>query len=183
MQAPGGVFLIGIGAGIVVGAAMVATTGSIRPFFPPMLAGAAAGAAFLVAARVWGGGRFGPPTRSQRVAMMLAIVAEVAVFWSLGALGWFNVWDDRTLMSVALGIVAAHFLLMRFSHGPLMLWLGVFALAWIGFADVLRLPLSVFILGDGLLKVGMGAAMARPMFTGPGRPEADVLRPDPANAG
>ncbi len=166
MQAPGGAFLIGIGAGIVVGAGMVAMTGSLRTFFPAMLAGAAAGAAFLVAARVWGSGRYGRPTGMQRLAMMLAIVAEFAVFWGLGVTGWFDVWDDRTLMSVALGLVAVHFLPMRVSHGPMMLWLGVFALVWIAVADMLRLSLPVLILGDGLLKLGVGAAMARPMFAG-----------------
>ena len=166
MQPTGGGFLIGIGAGIAVGAGAVAATGAIQTFVAPMLAGAAAGAAFLIAARLWGSGRFGRPSRPQVLVMMLAIALEIAVFWGLGATGWFRVWDNRTGMSVALAIVAAHFLVMRFSHGPWMLWLGVAALAWIGLADGLGLSLPVLILGDGLLKLGVGAVMARPMFTG-----------------
>ncbi len=166
MQPTGGGFLIGIGAGIAVGAGTVAATGALQTFLSPMLAGAAAGAAFLIAARVWGSGRFGRPSRSHVLAMLVAIALEIGVFWALAAGGWFNAWDGRTYMSVALGIVSAHFLVMRLSHGPPMLWLGVAGLAWIALADGLRLPLAVLILGDGLLKLGVGAAMARPMFSG-----------------
>jgi hypothetical protein len=166
MQPTGGAFLIGIGSGIAVGAGSVAMTGALQAFLAPTLAGAAAGAAFLIAARIWGSGRFGRPSRSQGWAMTTAIALEIAAFWGLAAAGWFNVWDVRTGMSVALGIVAVHFLVMRVSHGPPMLWLGLAALAWIASADMLRLTLPVLILGDGLLKIGFGAAMARPMFAG-----------------
>lgn len=166
MQASGGGFLMGIGSGLAVGAGAVAMTGALRSMISPMLAGAAAGAAFLIAARIWASDRFGRPTRPQALAVTLAIVGEVATFWGLSAAGWFSVWDERTNMSVALGVVAVHFLPMRFSHGPPMLWLGVVALAWIGLADMLRLSLPVLIFGDGLLKVAVGAAMARPVFTG-----------------
>ena len=171
MQPTGGAFLIGIGSGVVVGAGAVAATGALQAFISPMLAGAVAGAAFLIAARVWGSGRFGRPSRSHILALALAIALEIAVFWALGAAGWFNVWDNRTGMSVGLGIVAVHFVPMRFSHGPPMLWLGGAVLVWVAFADVLHLPLPMLILGDGLLKVGVGAAMARPLFTGLTRPE------------
>jgi hypothetical protein len=39
-------------------------------------------------------------------------------------------------------------------------------LAWIAVADLVRLPLPALILGDGLLKLGFGAIMARPLFAG-----------------
>lgn len=172
MQAPGGAFLIGIGCGIVVGAGAVAITGALPSFLPPMVAGALAGAVFLISARIWGAARLGRPSRSQRLAMLIAVALEFAAFWGLAASGWFNVWDSRTVMSVALGVVAAHFLLMRLSHGPWMLWLGVFTLVWIAFAELLGLPLAVLILGDGLLKAGVGAAMAKPMFVGATAAEA-----------
>ncbi len=60
-----------------------------------------------------------------------------------------------------------------------MLWLGVLALAWIGLSDLLRLPLALLVLGDGLLKAGVGAAMARPIFIG----MREAGNPSPAEAG
>ena len=179
MQPPGGAFLIGIGAGIAVGAGALAATGALQTFVAPMLAGAAAGAAFLVAARIWGSGRFGRPSRPQVLALIVAIALEITIFWGLSATGRFAVWDERTGMSTALAVVAAHFLVMRLSHGPPMLWLGVLALAWIGLSDLLRLPLALLVLGDGLLKAGVGAAMARPIFIG----MREAGNPYPAEAG
>lgn len=164
MQGPGGAFLGAIGGGIVVGGVMLARANTFQSFVVPLLVGAAAGAVLLVAARLWAAGRIGRPTRWQVLAMLSAIVFEVAVFWAVGAMGWFNLWDERTVFGIALAIVAVHFLPMRISHGPLILWLGVAALAWIAVADGLRLPVPILLVGDGLLKVVFGALMTGPLF-------------------
>jgi hypothetical protein len=65
---------------------------------------------------------------------------------------------------ITLGIVGFHFLIMRFSHGPMMPALGAAVLGWLGLGVMLHLPLPVMAGIDGLIKLGFGAAMAWPLL-------------------
>ena len=63
-----------------------------------------------------------------------------------------------------LAIVAVHFLLMIWSFGRWIFYLGIEILVWLAIAWMQALPLPITLVGDGLLKIGFGATMAAPLF-------------------
>jgi uncharacterized membrane protein len=155
----GGVFVACVGAGIFAGAILgrgMMTWG--------LLAGFLAGIIFArrVAPRV--AGRWGSSSLAQGRAMTIAVTLEFAVFNVLGASGAFAFMGRAATWEVSLAIVGAHFLLMRWSHGRLMMALGIAVLAWLGLGVAAHLPLAAVAMGDGLLKLGFGVVMAWPLL-------------------
>jgi uncharacterized membrane protein len=160
MRYSGGAFLIATGAGIVIGA--LAGGGSFLGW--GVLLGMICGAIAMIrtrpsVARVWG-----TPSRRQTHFMLLAVGLEFGLFFLLGASGFFRHQPRDMAWEAALAIVGAHFLVMRGSHGPLMTWLGLAVLAWLGIGATLHLPLPLMAAGDGLIKLGFGLAMAEPLL-------------------
>lgn len=158
MQPGGGVFLICIGIGLVCGA-MLRGTAIIYDLACCFVAGVLG----ILIARKVANNRFGRPTPQHRLAILAAIGFELSAFIVLGRLGFF-LGDPKPMMwAVILLIVALHFLVMRWSHGPLIQWLGIASLCWIGVAYVFGLPVAALIAGDGLLKIAFGSVMAAPL--------------------
>jgi uncharacterized membrane protein len=153
----GGLMVLCMGSGIVGGALMgVIGYG--------LLAGAVFG---FIAARL--GARkvlphWGRPSMFQLRVMISAIGLEFVIFSVLGASGVFAHLSRAVLWETSLAIVGAHFLLMRWSHGPWIVALGVAVLAWLGLAMTAQVSLTMMAVGDGLLKLAFGAAMAWPLF-------------------
>jgi hypothetical protein len=101
--------------------------------------------------------------------LLTAIGLELSAFFILGRSGFFIGDPTYTTWVVILLIVALHFVLMRWSHGPLMLWLAVVSICWLGLAYLLDFALPALIAGDGLLKVLFGIVMATPLL--------EIIRP------
>jgi hypothetical protein len=156
----GGVFVACVGVGIFVGA-MPGAHGMLAWC---VLAGFAAG--IILARRVAPRARqhWGVASLAQGRMLTIAIVSEFALFNILGSSGAFAVMGRAAAWEISLAIVGAHFLLMRWSHGRLMLALGVAVLSWLALGVTLRLSLPAIAMGDGLLKLGFGAAMAWPLL-------------------
>jgi uncharacterized membrane protein len=108
--------------------------------------------------------RWGSPSLSQGQVMTLAVTLEFAVFNILGSSGAFALMSRAAVWEISLAVIGAHFLLMRWSHGRLMLALGVSVLSWLGIGVAAHLPLQKVAMGDGLLKLGFGTAMAWPLL-------------------
>ena len=153
----GGLFVACAGAGIAIGGVL----GMLGMGF---MAGAILG--FIAARRsaVFVRPRWGRPSMPQLRVMLFAIGLEIVIFSMLGAAGFFQKHPPTTVFETAMGIVGAHFLILRFSHGPFMLALGTAVLAWLGLGHILHLPLQFVALGDGLIKLGFGLAMAWPLL-------------------
>jgi len=155
----GGVFVACVGTGILAGGML-----GRGMMIWGLLAGFLAGIAFArrVAGRVarcWGSSSL-----VQGRVMTFAVTLEFAVFNVLGSSGIFASIGRAATWEISLAIVGAHFLLMRWSHGRLILALGVAVLSWLGFGVAAHLPLQMVAIGDGLLKLGFGTAMAWPLF-------------------
>ena len=164
MQTGGGVFLIPVGFGLVLGGLIGG------PALPWGLAlGLIAGWSAIPVSVAFGRRRLGlrRPKRSQVIVLWAAIGLQMAVFFGLARLGYFRQWDPLTAWTVGLWIVAMHFALMRWSHGPLMAGLAVALLLWIGAAYGLSLSLTSLVIGDGILKIAFGMLMAAPLFGSP----------------
>jgi hypothetical protein len=159
MQLSGGVLLMCIGIGLAVGGTMGGNAISLG-----FALGFIAGFATLLVTRRWANARRGRPTRIEVRIMMAAIVAEVVVFVALGQLGYFRPANWLVSWQLALAVVALHFIPMRWSHGPLILGLAGAILIWLGACFALHLGLQPMILGDGVLKLAFGAAMAAPLL-------------------
>ncbi len=155
----GGVFIACVGAGILAG--VLSGRGTIGW---GLLAGFVAGIA--LARRVAGdvAQRWGASSLVQGRVMTIAVALEFALFNVLGSSGIFASMSRAAAWETSLTIVGAHFLLMRWSHGRLMLVLGIAVLAWLGFGVAAHLPLAAVAMGDGLLKLGFGMAMAWPLL-------------------
>jgi hypothetical protein len=159
MRYGGGIFVACVGFGILMGGVLGGKALSWC-FFAGVAAGIAA--ARRTARRVTP--RWGSPSLAQGQTMTFAVALEFAVFFVMGSSGVFARMTPAMMWETSLAIVGLHFLLMRWSHGPLMLALGATVLAWLGVGALMHLPLSVIAAGDGLLKLGFGVAMARPLF-------------------
>lgn len=159
MQPGGGIFLICMGVGLVYGALM---QGDAITF--GLESGFCAGVVGIVVAIMMARGRFGRPTALHRFVVLAAIALELTAFAILARSGFLSGGQTTTKWSVALLIVALHFIVMRWSHGPLMLWLTLTSIIWIGLAYVLGFSLPALIAGDGLLKIVFGIVMAAPLW-------------------
>ncbi len=165
MRLSGALFLAGIGGGILVGA----LTGLMGY---GVIVGAVAG---IIAARrsaVHVRPRWGCPSLPQLRAMVIAIGLEMTLFSLLGASGYLAHAPRQVMWEITLGIVGLHFLIMRWSHGPMMVILAVAVLGWLGLGYALRFPLPLMAAGDGLIKLGIGLVMAWPLL----RPTGQVAR-------
>jgi len=155
----GGIFLLCVGAGIVCGALLNATA---MPW--GLLAGFAVGIATNRRVRPVVTSRSGSPSVRQGQIMAFAIALEIASFNVMGASGAFTQLSRAAAWEISLAIVGFHFLVMRWSHGPWMFVLGAAVLAWLGISIELQMPLRILLVGDGLLKMGLGAVMAWPLL-------------------
>jgi uncharacterized membrane protein len=171
----GGLMVLCMGAGILGGTFM----GKIGY---GLLMGAVAG---FIAARL--GARkaapvWGRPSITQLRVMIIVIGLEFLIFGILGRSGAFAKMD-RGMWEVCFAVVGLHFLPMRWSHGPWIAALGTAVLGWLGLGIAAHLPLTAMAAGDGLLKLGFGAAMAWPLLkaqSAPGYPPGS--RPLPADS-
>ncbi len=155
----GGILLMGIGLGIVaagkLGTAWV---------FPGLAVGAFLGIVGTVAAHRRIVARFGHPTRHQFLSLAGAVAVEMIAFYMIGALGLLHGIPDQSAWRIVLLVVAAHFLLMYWSMGPWLFWLGTVNLIWVALSAVLTLPLSTTFIGDGIVKAAVGVIMALPVL-------------------
>jgi hypothetical protein len=113
MQTGGGTFLTCVGLGLLAGGLAGGSA-----ILVGLVAGALAGFISIPLAVRFARGRFGRPTRVNIVVMWIAIGAEIAAFLAASKLGWFRHGFDFMAAAVALTIVALHFIIMRWSHGP-----------------------------------------------------------------
>lgn len=160
MRYSGGAFLIWMGLCIL--AAALARSGAYLGW--GVVVGMLGGAIVMIHARRLAASLWGTPSPRQMRFMLAAIGSEFALFFLLGATGFFQHQPATVIWETALGIVGAHFLIMRGSHGPLMTWLGLSVLAWLGVGHLLHLSVQLTAAGDGLLKLGFGGVMARPLL-------------------
>jgi len=156
----GGAFLICVGTCILISAFVQG--GAFLGW--GVVSGMVLGGFVLAKARKAVAPIWGTPSRAQTQVMAVAIGAEIAVFFLLGSFGFFQAMPRTVIWATVLAVVGAHFLIMRWSHGPMMTWLGLSVLAWLGAGMALHLPLPLIAIGDGLLKLGFGFAMAEPLF-------------------
>ncbi|TWP47789.1 hypothetical protein FKR81_31100 [Lentzea tibetensis] len=149
----GGMFLVAIGLGIVVGGI------GPRSWLAPALA---AGAALGVVIMAVGGATklifagLGSPPLYQWIVLGVAFLVEGYLVYLVSDRNEFG---TREFWMWMLIVVAAHFLILTFSHGPLC---GVLAVACMINAVIgLRTSINfqVFWAIDGVLKVLIGASM------------------------
>ncbi|OAI44328.1 hypothetical protein AYO42_00855 [Rhizomicrobium sp. SCGC AG-212-E05] len=159
MQPGGGIFLICVGIGLVYGALLQGDA-----ILLGLQIGFCAGVVGIIAAIITAKGLFGRPTALHRFVVLAAIALELAAFAILARSGFLSGDQTATKWSVALLIVALHFIVMRWSHGPLMLWLALTSILWIGLAYLSHFSLPALIAGDGLLKIVFGIVMAAPLL-------------------
>jgi hypothetical protein len=159
MQPGGGAFLIAAGLGILSGAVM--GENSLRLGFQ---FGALAGLVGIIVAGPFARKRFGAPTKAQISVMLSAVAFEFAVVYVLFRFGGASSWTERDRWLAILAVVAAHFIVMRWSFGPLILTLGLSVLLWLAATFVLGLPLLVIATVYGALLVIFGALMMRPLL-------------------
>jgi uncharacterized membrane protein len=155
----GGVFVACVGFGIMAGALLRPGALGWGLLFGFLAGITLARRATPRVRRIWGA-----PSLAQGRAMTLAVTLEFAVFMVLGSSGVFASVGRTAAWEISLAIVAAHFLIMRWSHGRIMLALGLSILGWLGIGVAAQLPVAMIAIGDGLLKAGFGLAMARPLL-------------------
>jgi hypothetical protein len=109
--------------------------------------------------------RSGRPTRKQVQIVTGAIALEFSAIYLLSVSGILKGASFLTIWQVILGVVALHFIPMRWTHGPLILALAFTNLAWIGICVLAGLSIGPLFLGDGLLKIVFGAVMAALLLT------------------
>jgi len=162
MRYGGGAFVCGVGIAIIIGALMGGDA-----IAPALGIGFLLGtlAIFVLRARV--ARLFGRPERRQVRLMWGAIAFELAGFALLSWCISSHVISERELWPGVLAVVAAHFVLMRWSFGGWMAYLGIAILLWLGLAWLMSLSLTLTLVGDGFLKLGFGAIMAAPLFLRP----------------
>jgi hypothetical protein len=180
MRASGGVFLMCVGASLVLGAAAEGPrTG--QALFAPLPYGFVIGAAALILTAI-ARRRAGQekPTPGQQGIAWLALALELVVLGGLAASGVLVRLPGPLAIATILSVVSLHFILMRWSHGPWMLWLGVSGLAWIWAATFMRLAVTTVVAGDGAIKIACGALMAGPLIDLLGR---NAWPPSPALKG
>jgi hypothetical protein len=162
LQLRGGVFLVCVGILCCAGALLAQ---SIQAYVIFASAGVALGVVCIFGVRKVALARSGRATRSQAWTAGGAISLEAAVFLAFGST-FFAMSPTHAIIAI-LGVVGVHFLIMRWSHGPLMLWLGVATLAWLAISLAASFPVRSIAFVDGVLKVLFGGIMALPLL---GRP-------------
>jgi uncharacterized membrane protein len=177
MRYSGGLFVAIVGAGILIGA----ITGMMGY---GLLGGFILG--FVAARRssAWVAPYWGRPSTAQMRMMILAIGMEATLFAVIGTSGFFAHADRTVTWEITLAIVGFHFLVMRFSHGKMMLVLAAAVLGWIALGGlVLHLPVQMLAAGDGAIKIAIGGWMAWPLLrviigrSAPGYPQASGPAP------
>jgi uncharacterized membrane protein len=108
---------------------------------------------------------WGTPSPRQQMVGRLVIGAQVVLFTLLGSSGYFQRVPPLVAWETTAVLLGVSFLLMRWSHGPMMTWLGISVLAWQGAGVAIGLPIPLLAIGDGLLKMGFGLTMVEPLFT------------------
>jgi hypothetical protein len=106
---------------------------------------------------------WGTPSERQRNIRRFALGVLFAAFMVLGSTGFFQRVPPALSQEVTILIVGVYFLILRGSHGPMMLQLGLSILAWLALAHAAHLPVQLLAIGDGLIKLGFGFAMAEPL--------------------
>ena len=154
----GGVFSGCIGLGGIAGA----FAGTLGLGF---MLGALAGLLLSVKLREQVEPIWGTPSPQQQKVRRLVIGGQIAIFMLLGGSGFFQKMPPLVISQAVIFIIGSSFLAMRWSHGPLMTWLGVSVLAWLGAGMALQLPVPLLAIGDGLLKIGFGLTMVEPLLT------------------
>jgi hypothetical protein len=151
----GGIFLLCIGSGILVGAVL-----GERNLVIPLIVGAVL--AFVTqgifAKRL--SRHLGKPTRVQIAALVSGIVLETLASFIAAFVFLVRHYDWRTFWLWILLIVGCHLLIIAIAQGPLLLILGglCIANALIAFLSP-EIPLSLFWLIDGVLKIIIGGWM------------------------
>jgi uncharacterized membrane protein len=107
---------------------------------------------------------WGVPNDRQQKIRRIALVVQIAIFMLLGSSGFFQAMPRAVTGEVTILIVGSYLLLLRGSHGPMMLWLGGSVLGWLGVGHLLHLPLPLLAIGDGLLKLVFGFVMIEPLL-------------------
>jgi uncharacterized membrane protein len=153
----GGLFVACVGAGILAGAVTNIIGWCV-------LGGFVLG--FIAARRSapWVRERWGRPSLAQLRVLVFAVGLEITIFAALGRSGFFVHAPRAMVWQTSLAIVGLHFLVMRFSHGPMMLALGAVVLGWLEIGQLLHLPPQVMAAGDGTIKLVFGLAMAWPLL-------------------
>jgi hypothetical protein len=151
----GGVFLLIVGAAIVLGALRFRSRNVLLAVGAVLATIVTALVARSLTARV------GPPTLAQGIWLAAAIAAEMAllaVFIRRAAPH-----GERAVVLTVLGIVAVHFLPMAPAFGPPMILLGLLCAANVLLAARLRdYPLRSVWAVDGALKAAIGAVLVWP---------------------
>lgn len=153
----GGFMVGGMGLGAVVG------TFAGFPGYGT-LAGAIVGLILARRARATTESIWGVPSARQNRMRSIAIGALTLAFLVLGFVGFFQQASPTTRWSTTAGMLGLYFMLLRGSHGPLLTWLGLSVLSWLGVGSALHLPLPLMAIGDGIIKLGFGVAMAEPLL-------------------
>jgi hypothetical protein len=150
----GGMFLVSIGAGIIVGG-----IGPRSWLTPSLIAGAALGVIIMAvggATKLSFAG-LGTPPLYQWIVLGVAFLVEGYLVYLVSDR---NTFGSREFWLWMLVVVAAHFLILTFSHGPLC---GILAIVCLVNAVVgLRatsVDFQVFWTIDGVVKVLAGASM------------------------
>ncbi len=123
---PGGVFLLIIGAAIMLGGAR------FRNRYAILAAGATAATLALAFVALPLSTAFGPPSSFQLASIAVAVLLEfAAIAWAVPRSASRG---DRRLTTIILAIVGAHFIVMTPAFGPIIGLLGCanIANAWLG---------------------------------------------------
>lgn len=148
----GGLFLLVVGFSVMLGAV------SPRRVWSLLVAGAIVGAAATIAAAMRLAAPLGRPSEFQIGSLAAAVLVEaIAIGWVGSRLRAAN--ERRRTLSI-LVVVGAHFFLMGFAFGPLVVLLGVLSVAnaIAGLRAATTTWLTFWFI-DGALKAGAGAAM------------------------
>lgn len=158
MTSGGGAFLMIVGAALISAAFMPWSIGG-----QILIGGFILGALAIVAVSMIGRkrGMPKPPTRDI-ILVWVAVAVELAAFLIIMPL---IPPDFRISMIVVIAIVGAHFLLMAWSFGPLIVALGLCCLGVAAAGQLVpSIPPAALIGIDGALKLAFGIAMFTALF-------------------
>ncbi len=148
----GGLFLLVVGASIVLGAC------SPRRLWSFFIGGVVAASASVLLTALPLTAPLGRPTAFQIGSLLVAVIAEVT------AVAWLSRWlrraDERRRILSILMVVGVHFLVMAPAFGPLVVVLGLLSVANAAAGlHAAATPWPTFWFVDGTLKAGIGGAM------------------------
>jgi len=159
MGPAGGFFVAAIGGAMIAAAAFAMVS-----FSRCLLFGAIVGAIGIIIIRRRARRLFGKPTPIQVWSLAAAIALEVIAFNLVSASHVLRGRPTIEAYEVTLAIVAAHFLLMYWSLGPIIVALGVSCLAWVAIGSVCAISAGWLIAVDGGLKVVFGLFLVAPLI-------------------